>query len=499
MSTMRFDKRSSLASKFSTLVFGKRFSLAAKFNLLTITLILVTSVGTCLFMTRLEMANYYQELLNHGKIIADTTAKNCEFGIYTENEALLLPVLESLAADSEIAYVSILNRQYSVLASRIFNGMDGLPMHSIPVTDGSMAVLHRELTDERDGRRYIEILCPLVSGDRSDVWDAVSGNESTAPEPSVVGYVRLGLTQVGLQRRIRQMLISITAFTSVLVLIGTGLTLLLTRKITSPLGRLMKATQDIAEGKFDIPFKTRTNDEIADLARSFDHMRDRLGAYHAQAEERIAEEQRHLMEKEKLMMELHDGIGGITTNISILCELAQKTTDIEDIKKTLATISQLSREGVSEIRSFMQSLDSRELSWHALAVELRNQGTTLVEPHHIQFTAEISIEDVPEQPGSLFWVNLIKIYKESLTNVIKHSKAGSVTITLSVGCQKFFLAVQDDGIGCGEQKNYGRGLPSMKKRAQELGGTLTVSSLEKGMRISLEIPLPIKYPIPRAE
>jgi signal transduction histidine kinase len=477
----------------------KRLSLAAKFNILTISLILATAVGICLFMIRFEMTNYYNELLNHGKIIADTTAKNCEFGIYTENQATLLPILDSLSADAEIAYVAVMNRQRLILAARVFKGTTKLREHIDPINDSSSEVSHRDLIDEQDGKRYIEILCPLVSAGANAVKDVLIKDDIAKHEPTVIGYLRLGLTQESLQRRIHELILSTTLFTSLIVLIGTGFTVLLSRRITSPLKRLTKATQEVSEGKFDSSLEIHTNDEIFDLAQSFDHMQSRLRAYHAQVEERIAKEQRHLLEKEKMLMDLHDGIGGITTNISILSELGQSATDIESIKKTLATISRLSRDGVSEIRSFMQSLDSKELSWHALASELRNLGTTMVEPHGISFIAETSVDDVQDQPGSLLWIDLIRIYKEALTNVIKHSQARSVAISLKVTSKKLLLSIQDDGIGWSEAPDHGRGLPNMKKRAHEVGGTVTASATEKGAEVKLEIPLPVKLPLSDTE
>jgi PAS domain S-box-containing protein len=213
-----------------------------------------------------------------------------------------------------------------------------------------------------------------------------------------------------------------------------------------------------------------------------------------QYQERIEIEKRHAREKEKILMDLHDGIGGITTNISILSELAQKAVDSENIKKTLGTIAQLSREGVSEIRSFMQSLDSRDLSWQALTAELRKQGTSMLEPHSIAFTIETSVEDAHEQPGSLLWVNLFKIYKETLTNVIKHSQATSVTVALKVSDQELVLVVQDNGIGWDGTGSGGRGLSNMQKRAKEVGGGVRVSA-EEGARVCLEFPLPLHYPL----
>ena len=50
-----------------------RFNLAAKLNFLTILLILVTSAGISIFVFRTESTSYYQELLSHGRTIADMT------------------------------------------------------------------------------------------------------------------------------------------------------------------------------------------------------------------------------------------------------------------------------------------------------------------------------------------------------------------------------------------------------------------------------------------
>jgi len=212
-----------------------------------------------------------------------------------------------------------------------------------------------------------------------------------------------------------------------------------------------------------------------------------------QYQERIEEEKRHRLEKEKILMDLHDGIGGITTNISILSELAQKSTDGETVTKMLTTISKLSREGISEIRGFMHSLDSKELNWRTLAVELRNQGTNMVEPHKIKFTMETSVEDMQEQPGSLVWVNMFKIYKEALTNVIKHSKATLANVAFRAGRDGVFLVIEDNGVGVRGGRIGGRGLSHMKTRAGEIGGTIIVVA-DRGTRVSFELPLPLKYP-----
>ncbi len=211
-------------------------------------------------------------------------------------------------------------------------------------------------------------------------------------------------------------------------------------------------------------------------------------------EERIREKERHVREKENIMMELHDGVGGITTNINIIAELAQKSSDFAAVRGKLTTISQLAREGTAEIRGFMRSIDTKGLTWRMLAAEIRSQGSTLLEPHNISFTLDAAVEDddhAAGQPGSLLCVNLFKIYKESLTNIIKHARATAVKTTLSVDGRRLRLIVEDNGIGCDQGDCVGRGLANIRRRAAELGGEATVS-FDHGTRLGLEIPLPCR-------
>jgi signal transduction histidine kinase len=469
----------------------KRISIAAKFNILTILVIVATSVSICLFMIRLEKKAYYNALLNHGKTIADTTAKNCELGIFTENSAALIPILQALASDTEIAYVSVMNRNGLALASQSFRG-SGIPPEPAAAYGGN-SIISYDIAEHAAGRNFLEILYPVREVPASDINDILFRDDHNHGTGAVIGYVRLGLTQEGLHRRLHDLIQSTVLFTSLLVLAGSTCAILWSRRITAPLTRLMAATQDVSEGKFDSPVDIRTTDEISDLARSFDHMRDRLKAYHCEVERRISIEQQHLREKEQLLMDLHDGIGGITTNICILAEVAQHAKDIDSVKQPLATISRLSREGISEIRSFMQSLDSKELTWQTLAAQLRIQGTTMVEPHRIRFNAETSVDEAQGRPGSLLWVNIFRIYKEALTNVIKHAQAKSVAVSLRVSEKTITLTVQDDGGGWSEAGQPGRGIPNMKKRAQEVGGAVTIHASSSGTTIALGIPLPFAY------
>ena len=127
----------------------------------------------------------------------------------------------------------------------------------------------------------------------------------------------------------------------------------------------------------------------------------------------------------------------------------------------------------------------------------KSYGATKV-LHGVSFDITTSIEGVREQPGSLLWLNLFRIYKESLTNIIKHSRASAVKVSLRVGPERLELAIADNGRGFSGEQGCGRGISHMTARAQQLGGMLTVTS-GSGITVRLALPLPIRYSLSERE
>jgi len=301
---------------------GLSIGLATKFNMLAISLILTTSVGISFFLVRLEIKSSYQELLNHGETIADTTSKNCELGVYTEDQASLLPAIESLSGNADILYASVLSRQGKMLVYRSFQDLAKMPDMPFEDVQGTGGMRYREVVNAQDNKRFIEIVYP-VYGSGGGLADELLGGGKAGSQQAVIGYLRLGMAQESVRKRIRELLASTALFTGGFVLLSSLLTIYLSRRITRPLNRLKLATQDIAVGKYDSPLDVGTHDEIADLARSFGDMRERLRQYHSQVEERTAE----LTETNKQMVEeiaarkaaeeqlqhdaFHDGLTGL--------------------------------------------------------------------------------------------------------------------------------------------------------------------------------------------
>ena len=268
---------------------GRRITLATKFILLTSALIVSTSLIIASFVIRNEIRRTYQDLLNHGRSLAIMIAHNCEYGIYTEDKHSLQQMVESVEKNPDVAYLFILNGKKETLVQKTsHDSLSKIPLLlTYQDSEANNGIFSRELVNKENGQEYIDFLVPVVSKTNEDPFELLL-NQS-AGMPRVIGYVQLGLSKEGLRQRIHQFLSSVVLFTFFLVVSGILMTVFMARRIISPIKKLRRATQDIAEGKLDSLMEIKTNDEISDLAGTFNHMLDRLREYRTEVEQRTEE------------------------------------------------------------------------------------------------------------------------------------------------------------------------------------------------------------------
>ncbi len=86
-------------------------------------------------------------------------------------------------------------------------------------------------------------------------------------------------------------------------------------------------------------------------------------------------------------------------------------------------------------------------------------------------------------------VELVRIAQKSTTNVLRHSKAGTMLIQLSFEESCVALIVSDDGTGfVPNPQHEGYGLLGMQERATRIGAKLAIHSVPgAGTRISLSV------------
>jgi signal transduction histidine kinase len=257
----------------------KGLRLVAKFNLLTLALISATSLSIGAFVIHNELQDNYEQLVRHGASIAAMTAQSGEYALYTENQEALQRIVESVSVHPEIVSVRILNQEKNTLIEKPTPSLLFIPpsLPYVPVSP-EQTVLFADFFAERDGAPYTVILAPVLTNSQST--GAALFLTLEAPESArTIGYIQLALSHQGLMDRRWEFLVSISAFTSLLILVGVTITVMMTRRLAAPLRTLARVTREISTGKLDQQIQVATRDELSELATAFNWMIERLRDY----------------------------------------------------------------------------------------------------------------------------------------------------------------------------------------------------------------------------
>jgi two-component system NarL family sensor kinase len=123
----------------------------------------------------------------------------------------------------------------------------------------------------------------------------------------------------------------------------------------------------------------------------------------------------------------------------------------------------------------------------AVPVEGQSDGGEIVKVEGIRVVVE-----APDPLPALSAATEVAVYRiaeEALTNVVRHAKARSCLVRLSVG-DDLCLEIVDDGLGLPIDRPVGVGLTSIRERAAELGGVCLVESIPSGgTRVIAHLPL----------
>jgi PAS domain S-box-containing protein len=210
-----------------------------------------------------------------------------------------------------------------------------------------------------------------------------------------------------------------------------------------------------------------------------------------------AEQLRHLShrlfeveenERRRLARELHDRIGANLTALSLNLKLVRNewektSTRLDDSEKLLDSTAQLVRDVLTDMRP--PGLD--ELG---LLAALREHAEQVAQRSGLALQVH-GAEPRPRLPPATE-IALFRVVQEALTNIVKHARAGAVTISLRPEPGLVTLTVADDGAGFdGEARAMaaGMGLASMRERAEAVGARARIESAPgRGTRVVVEVP-----------
>jgi signal transduction histidine kinase len=193
-------------------------------------------------------------------------------------------------------------------------------------------------------------------------------------------------------------------------------------------------------------------------------------------------------QRARISMDLHDEIGSGLGSINILASLAaERTPPGSPAARLMSQISDTATEVGSSLAEIVWSLRSRSGTLDALVAHLTERAVKLFPADAPAFSAAIP-ETLPVVTLSLsVRRNVALVALEALHNAARHAGASKVVLGLEPEGRRWRLSVEDDGRGLRpDEVRSGVGLESMRRRAEEIGGDLTVApAASGGLHVSL--------------
>jgi len=196
-------------------------------------------------------------------------------------------------------------------------------------------------------------------------------------------------------------------------------------------------------------------------------------------------------QREKIADDLHDELGTELSKILYLSDEAVETSDTEKKEGLVKEITSLAAGSISNMRDMLWVLEQKNDTLGSLLAKLRSsiRNTLNAYPVSVKFDIPAAIPEVVIVGETR--KEILLIMKEAIHNVIKHARATSITVQVRLVSNVLMIGVLDDGIGITSESEFatkGRGLGSMKKRAEKIGGKLEVSAIRSGgTRILLSV------------
>jgi two-component system, NarL family, sensor histidine kinase BarA len=484
-----------------------------------------------------------KSLSERGLSIVRQLAPACEYGVYSANQDILRPLVESVMSEPNVISVVILDEKGNTLIRGDDKTADSA---NIDFTSTQPSIMRL------DQNNSWSFYAPIYQSEF--ILDDFSREPNKSPASTntwkvtdhILGWVSVELSLVELNSiKTSAWINTIVVAVSVLIF-GSLLALHMGRSITNPVTKLMRAVDKVEQGNLDIQVDTGASGELKSLENGINKMARALKESHDGLEskvEKATEDLRNVLEalaennseleaarrdaeqanKEKsaflanISHEIRTPLHGVKGFTQLLSEtnlqeeqkvyLDRITTSVNTLTTLLNDLLDFSKLEVSKLKLEYDDFHVFTLIDDVVTLygwEANNKGLELI---------SVVAQDIPEYlygSGS----RIAQIMRNLVSNAIKFTSDGEVCIHLEkIHSEKtghYRLSVTDTGIGIpphersrlfqpfsqlesGTRKNYsgvGLGLVISKTLTELMDGHIFVNSIQGiGTSFSVELPL----------
>ncbi len=195
------------------------------------------------------------------------------------------------------------------------------------------------------------------------------------------------------------------------------------------------------------------------------------------------------LERRRIALELHDETGQALTSVLLGLRSVEEAKSEEELRQSVAELRELVVGTLQDVRRLAVELRPSVLDDFGLTPALERLVRGFSEQTGIEVDFESRLPDgrLPSEVETA----LYRIVQESLTNVVKHARAGRVSILLTRKNGSVTAVIEDDGRGFETgARSEGLGLVGMRERIALLGGRMEIETTPgSGTALVVEVPL----------
>ena len=430
-------------------------------------LILIISVAIWIYLPHKLEQEAIALIAHKAETLAQLTAFTIHPAVYFQDRVALEEALSGTRQDKDVAYVIVRDTAGNQLAA--FHPERGQAASIARQSPGGSV--------SADGSLY-EVMAPIRERDRE------------------LARLYIGISLARLNRQISSTRLGIGALGGLIIAASFIAVIFISNLLTRPLRHVARAAGQIAAGDLDHRLPVGGNDEIGQLAGSFNEMASRVAERDAslrQSHEQLRVLSKRLLsvqeqERVRIAREVHDELGQALTALKIdLQQLGVRHAAVEEslrpLAKTIDGIIDLVRRIATDLRpSILDDL--------GITAALEQQLRRVRESTGMKTTLTVS-----EEPSldMLTGVTLYRIAQEGLSNIMRHADATEVEVSLAVSEGTAELSIRDNGRGISAEKisaPQSLGLIGIRERAELLGGNVHIEGRDgEGTVLTAVLPL----------
>jgi signal transduction histidine kinase len=193
----------------------------------------------------------------------------------------------------------------------------------------------------------------------------------------------------------------------------------------------------------------------------------------------------------RIATDLHDDIGASLSQIAVLAEVVRRADPDERVTAPLAAVGNLSRDLLDAMNDIVWAINPKRDYLGDLISRMRRFAADALSARGIDFRFGAPESQDYTRLGGDLRREIFLIFKESVNNIVRHSRCSEAAVQLLIQPAYVRLTVRDNGEGFDPARaQHGNGLGNMHLRAARLGGKLDIAAAKgEGVTVTLTVPL----------